>query len=235
MQWGELPGLFPSIQLAERWLPLLQRHAALVEAAEAHTRVTAVPAGEAVKRHYAESLECWRLAVETIGGAPESVVDVGSGGGFPGLVMACVAPETNFALVEPLQKRARLLEAWAVELGLANVAVFGERAEDAARGRMRGGAGLVTARAVASLPELLEYTAPFAMPGGRLALPKGSGWEQELGDAANAMAVLGCRFAGRREMRREVSDTVSVLFFEQGEASPGEYPRRAGMPHKRPL
>jgi 16S rRNA (guanine527-N7)-methyltransferase len=235
MEWSELPGLFPGLPDAGRWLPLLERHATILKQAETHTRVTSVAPEDAVRRQYAESLEIWRIAVEATGADPAQAVDVGSGGGFPGLVMACAAPRTNFVLVEPLQKRARLLEDAALLLGLENVQVLGERAEDAGRGPGRGSASLVTARAVANLSELLEYTAPFAAPGGSIASAKGSGWEAELRASERAQALLSTRFVRRVAMRPAISENVSVLLFEQEREVGPAYPRRAGIPHRRPL
>ncbi len=234
MQWADLPGLFPGLPGPGRWLPLLQRHLELLVQAAERTRVTAVEPADAVRRHYAESLETWRVAVD-LGGTPGVVVDVGSGGGFPGLVMACAAPETRFALVEPLQKRARLLEDLTAALGLENVTVHAHRAEDAGRGPLRESADLVTARAVAALPELLEYTAPFARPGGWLVLPKGSGLSAELTAAANAMQVLGCALSATVPMRPEVSETLALACLQKVAPTPGGYPRRPGLPQKRPL
>ncbi len=235
MIWDELPALFPSLAEPERWLPLLQAHLDLVSRAEGHTRVTAVAPGEAIQRHYAESLETWRIALEASGAIPDAVVDVGSGGGYPGLVMACVAPQTRFALVEPLQKRARLLEAAADELALTNVAVYAQRAEDAGRGPLRESAGLVTARAVAALPALLEYTVPFAARGGAIALPKGSALPAELAEATNAMAQLGCEHETTVAMRPAISEALTVALFRKVATTPQRYPRRPGVPRKRPL
>ena len=235
MDWSELPDLFSELASPERWLPLLKRHHELLGAAASHTRVTAVPAAESVRRHYAESLELWRIALEHSGDVPARVVDVGSGGGFPGLVMACVAPAVAFELVEPLQKRARLLEAVAGELGLSNVTVHAVRAEDAGRGALRESAQLVTARAVAELRELLEYTAPLAAAGGLIVLPKGSALEEELASSSNAMAELGATHEALVPMRAEVSENVRVGVFRRAGALKSRYPRRAGMPAKRPL
>jgi 16S rRNA (guanine527-N7)-methyltransferase len=235
MEWNELPGLFPNFPEPARWLPLLQRHAALLQENDSHTRVTAVAPADAIRRQYAESLEIWRIAAEEVGSRAGVAVDVGSGGGFPGLVAACIAPETRFSLVEPLRKRASLLEAVAQALGLSNVAVVAERAEEAGRGPLRGVADIVMARAVAPLRELLEYTAPFARTGGLLALAKGSGWEAELGEAHAAQEMLGCRFVGRTELRAEISETVCVLLLRQEREAVASYPRRAGLPRKRPL
>jgi 16S rRNA (guanine527-N7)-methyltransferase len=146
-----------------------------------------------------------------------------------------VAPEVEVTLVEPLRKRARLLEAVAGELRLNNVSVIAARAEEAGRGLLRGSAGLVTARAVAPLAELLEYTAPLAAVGGMLALPKGSGAEDEVAGAARALSELGCQVERIEPMRPQVSELAQVVLVRQQRATPERYPRRAGLPGKRPL
>jgi 16S rRNA (guanine527-N7)-methyltransferase len=232
LDWPDLPGLFPGFENPERWLPLLQRHAALVQAAAPRVKVSSVDPRAAVRRQYAESLEVLRVA--RLFSPASLLVDVGSGGGFPGLAIACVEPETAVHLVEPLRKRARLLAELARELGLANVAVHPERAEEAGRGPLRDFSPLVTARAVAPLRELLEYTAPLAAPGGYLVLPKGSGATEELCEAAAAMATLACTCEQTVPMRPEVSGLRVVVLRKTGPTPPA-YPRRPGMPAKRPL
>lgn len=234
--WDALPGLFPGFEAPGRWLSILRRHADLLRAATPATRVTSVPFEEWPARHYAESLELLRLAlVELAGCLPDSLIDVGSGGGFPGLVIAAVLPEVTISLIEPLRKRALLLETAASELALGNVRVFPLRAEEAGRGALRESASIVTARAVAALPELLEYAAPLSAPAGLLALPKGSALEGELAAAGPAMDALGLEFAGTVSMRPEVTQTLRVAFFKKAGATPARFPRRAGVAAKRPL
>ncbi len=233
LTWEELPRLFPGFPEAGRWLPLLRDHLRLIEAAAPQTRVTAVAPAEAVRRQYAESLEILRIAIEA-GASVDRVVDVGSGGGFPGLVIACVLPGSPVDLVEPLPKRARLLTAMIAELGLANVRVHAVRAEVAGHGPLRDSSTLVTARAVAGLTELLEYTAPLAATGGLLALPKGSGLEGELTAGAPAFAVLSCAPVTAVAMRPVISETIRVLLVEKFAATARPYPRRVGMASKSP-
>ena len=235
MDWSELPELFPGFDSPGRWLPLLQRHQELLGAAEGHTRVTAVAPEDAVQRHFAESLETWRIALESTGGGVALVADVGSGGGFPGLVMACVAPAVRFELIEPLRKRARLLEGIAEELGLANVDIHACRAEEAGRGSLRDCADLVTARAVAELRELLEYTVPLCATGRHIVLPKGSALGNELADAENAMYELGVSWQATASMRGEISGTVRLAVFSKDASTADRYPRRPGVPGRRPL
>lgn len=233
LTWADLPGLFPGFPGAERWLTLLQRHAALVEAWRPHVNLTSVGPAEAVRRNYAESLETWRIACGH--GAPSVAVDVGPGAGFPGLVAAVVSPACQVHLVEPLKKRSRFLVAAVEELGLVGVAVHPVRAEEAGRGALRQTADVVVARAVAALPELLEYVAPLASLGGHLVLPKGQSAPGEVAAAAYAAAVLGVGLAGIEPMRTEVSDTPWAVVYRKIAPTPDAYPRREGIPRRRPL
>ncbi|WP_322795890.1 RsmG family class I SAM-dependent methyltransferase, partial [Tepidiforma sp.] len=118
MEWGELAALFAGTAEGEGWLERLRRHWALTREHPEAGRLTAVEdEGEAVRRHYAESLELVRLAEEA--GIPRAGVrsaDVGTGGGWPGLAVACVRPGWEVHLVEPLGKRAAFLSAAAAEL-----------------------------------------------------------------------------------------------------------------------
>lgn len=233
LEWQALPALFPGLAQPGRWLPLLQRHAGLLAAAGERVRTTAVPAADGVRRHYAECLELLRIV--TAEGPFARVADVGSGGGFPGLVFAAVLPEVEAHLVEPLQKRARLLAEMAEALDLGNVTVHALRAEEVGRGRLRSACDVVTARAVAPLAVLYEYTAPLAREGGLVALPKGSAAATEIAAAAEACSLLGLGPPWVVPFRSQVSEhIVAVLARRAGEA-PERYPRRPGLPLKRPL
>lgn len=231
--WDALPALFPGLPDASRWLPLLQQHASLIEAAEHRVRVTAVRPEDAIRRQYAESLEVADLARTLSAGGP--AIDVGSGGGYPGMVLAIVMPAWQVHLVEPLRKRAALLEEMAAALGLANVQVHAMRAEEAGHGPLRELAPIVTARAVAEVRELLEYTAPLAAPGGHILLPKGSRAGDELAAAALALRELGCTVESQRAMRDGISDAARILVLRKGGNVAAKYPRRPGVPGKRPL
>lgn len=234
MSWEDLPDLFPGLAEAGRWLPALRRHLEMVEAAASHTRVTSVAPADAIRRHYAESLEILRIALAA-GSSLELVVDVGSGGGYPGLVFACVFPDVRVELVEPLKKRARLLVGLAEALGLGNVGVHPQRGEEAGRGPLRDAASLVTARAVSPLAELLEYTAPLAATAGLIVLPKGTALDDELAAAEPAFSALSVEVAATVAVRPEIAESIRVLIARKTGATDPRYPRRAGMAAKRPL
>jgi 16S rRNA (guanine527-N7)-methyltransferase len=233
LTWDELPGAFPELSEPGRWLPLLQQHARLLDAHSDRVRTTSVRGEAMVFRHYAECLELLRIVQSKIDDGP--VVDVGPGGGFPGLVFAAVMPGLPITLVEPSHKRAALLEAAAAAMALTRVTVLPIRAEEAGRGALRESAMLVTARAVAPFAELLEYCAPLARPDGWIALPKGSGVAAEIERADAALRELNCVVASIEPTRPELSASPFVVMVEKTDRVPERYPRRPGMARKRPL
>jgi 16S rRNA (guanine527-N7)-methyltransferase len=103
------------------------------------------------------------------------------------------------------------------------------------RGPLRETGTLVTARAVAPLAELLEYVAPLTGAGGVMALPKGSGLEEETERAGAALEALGCRIVAVVGMRREISEHGRVVLVAKEGATPEQYPRREGVPGRRPI
>jgi 16S rRNA (guanine527-N7)-methyltransferase len=121
-----------------------------------------------------------------------SLLDVGSGGGVPGVVLAIARPDLQVTLLEATQKKAAFLTALAVELCLDNVRVVAERAETAVRTRTQS-FDVVTARAVARLEKLLPLTAPFAKLGGLLLLVKGARADEELEEAKHNLKRLDLR------------------------------------------
>ena len=154
------------------------------------TRITA-PADVAVK-HFADSLTVFRAAPDLLPGA--TVVDVGTGAGFPGVVLKIARPDLRLVLLDSLQKRLRFLREVGYLLEFTHVEYVHARAEDAARDpQYAASADLVTARAVAALPTLLGWCGPFVAPGGRFVAMKAGGVDAELPDAAPVARALGLR------------------------------------------
>ena len=164
------------------------------------------------------------------------IADLGSGGGFPGLVLAIALPGARVVLVESVGKKAAFLGRATADLGLANVEVVDERVEDWAAGRES--VDLVTARALATLPVVLEYAAPLLRAGGAVVAWKGRRDAAEEGAAAVAAEQLG--------LARPVAEAVAVDLVPSADerhlyvslkvaATPDRYPRRAGIARKRPL
>ncbi len=193
-------------------------------------------------RHFLDSLTVclpFREPSVPMDGLPgvSSVVDVGSGAGFPGLPLKLVFPEIELHLVESVGKKAAFLEHVTGLLGLAGVTVHNERAEALARRtELREAFDLALVRGVARLSLLLEYALPFGRIGGRTLALKHGGLEGELAEADFALTELGGRAAGVFPVTLEgLTDNRVVASFEKIAPTPGRYPRRPGIPAKRPL
>lgn len=171
-------------------------------------------------------LNCAVLADELPRGA--AVVDVGSGAGLPGLVLAVRRPDLRVTLVEPMLRRAGFLEEAVVELGLAGpVAVLRGRAEDAEVRRAVGGSDWVVARAVAPLDRLVKWCLPLLGPGGRLLALKGARAAEEVERSRGALRSAGARVLEVRSLGVGVlSEPTRVVVVERAGRSAS--PRREG-------
>lgn len=207
--------------------PRLLRFAELLLARNATLNLTAARSPEAVAEHVRDS-----LAVAPF--LREPFVDVGSGGGFPAIPLAIV---TGFrgVLIESLAKKARFLEEAIAALGLP-LEVRAMRAEDAGRDpALRERFASATARAVASLPAVLEFTVPLLAVGGVAVLQRGRLEERERSAAADAALVLGAVLDGEHPAGTGPDDERRVVLARKTLATGQRFPRRAGVPAKRPL
>jgi 16S rRNA (guanine527-N7)-methyltransferase len=153
-----------------------------------HVNLTAITdPNEAWSRHVLDALTLAPLLADLPAGA--RVLDVGSGGGVPGIPLAIARPDLRVTLLDATEKKIAFLRAVVTELGLANVDAVCGRAEEVELGAVFD---VVVARAVAKLPTLLGWTAPFAKRGGQLLLVKGERAEIELKEATKRLRQLRC-------------------------------------------
>jgi 16S rRNA (guanine527-N7)-methyltransferase len=165
-----------------------------------------------------------------------TLIDVGSGAGVPGVVLAIALPGVNVTLLDALKKRVDFLNRVCEALHL-NAHAIHTRSEDAARDKsLRDVFDCATARAVAGLPTLLELSLPFVRPGGFFLAYKGPALDEELPAAARALKLLNGQDRGPVSLPIPGRDwDHRLLIVDKLRPTPAAYPRRAGEPEKKPL
>lgn len=169
--------------------------------------------------------------------ASRSLLDLGTGGGIPGMVLAIALPDHQVTLMDSTGKKIAFIKRFIDEAGIANATAIQGRAEEFGhKPRFRLQFDLVTARAVATLPVLLELGLPFLRIGGHLVLPKGVDLDDELADGNRAGAILGGSFVSTATLP-PVGSTVDtrLVIVRKDATTPRTYPRRTGVPAKSPL
>lgn len=185
--------------------------------------------GEVIEKHFSDSLQPFFLGLIPDG---SSVADVGSGAGFPGIPLAVALPACRFTLIEPIKKRADFLLSVISALGLENCTVAASRSEDAAK-TMRESFDIVCSRAVSRLNVLSEYCLPLVKLNGKMLALKGPAAPEEISEASNVINLLG---GMSPELIPCGSDnTRNIISVLKVSGTPAKYPRRAGIPEKRPL
>jgi len=223
------------IELEATEVDRLGRYLGLLLAVNKTMNLTAIkdPA-DAVERHLLDSLAVLQVlaGVEVAAGEPLRLIDIGSGGGLPGLPIAICRGDAAVTLLDSTEKKCGFLKHAVGELGLENVTVLHERAETAARDRAnkREKFDVVTARAVGRLASLAEITVPFAKVGGLCVLTKGQKADEELAEAKAALHLLHAAHAGTIE-----TPTGRIVVLEKLRKTPGAYPREIGEPKRNPL
>lgn len=187
--------------------------------------------------HFLDSLTV-ALALKPLSvGESFGVIDVGTGAGLPGIPLKILWPGIRLVLLEATAKKAKFLHHLSNQLGLENVEVVVGRAEGVAHdANYREKFELVLSRAVAPLPTLAELTLPFCAVGGRFIAQKKGDIDTELKGASRTITVLGGSLREIREISlSEFSDKRCLVVVDKIKPTPQEYPRRPGMPAKRPL
>ncbi|MDW8064939.1 MAG: 16S rRNA (guanine(527)-N(7))-methyltransferase RsmG [Anaerolineae bacterium] len=230
--------------LPESALEAMARYARMVWEWNERLNLTAIVEPEAMAaRHFVDSLTALQAFREPAWPPapaewpPCRLADVGTGAGFPGLVLKLAWPALELTLIEATAKKARFLEAAVYSLGLEGIAILARRAEevgqDPAHRECYDG---TIARAVAELPVLLEYLLPLARIGGIAVAMKGAELEEEIAAAHRAMGLLGGRLRNRCDLAWPPHlSPRTLLVFEKIAPTPPRYPRRPGIPEKRPL
>ena len=164
------------------------------------------------------------------------LLDIGAGAGFPSLPMKILYPQLDVTIIDSLNKRINFLQLLAQELDFDDVHFYHGRAEDFAQDKkFRAQYDFVTARAVARMQVLTELTIPYLQVGGKLLALKASNAPEELLEAKNALNLLFSKVEDNLSYALPNGDPRYITVVEKKKETPNKYPRKAGMPNKRPL
>ena len=164
------------------------------------------------------------------------LLDIGAGAGFPSLPMKILYPQLDVTIIDSLNKRINFLQLLAEEQGLEGVHFYHGRAEDFAQDKkFRAQFDIVTARAVARMQVLSELTIPYLKVGGKLLALKASNAPEELTESKNALNLLFSKVEDNISYTLPNGDPRYITVVEKKKETPNKYPRKAGMPNKRPL
>ncbi|MCB2361509.1 16S rRNA (guanine(527)-N(7))-methyltransferase RsmG [Clostridium estertheticum] len=197
--------------------------------------LTAIKEDEAiVQKHFIDSMKVFKF--DQLKNA-KNVIDIGTGGGFPGIPMKIIKPEVNIVLLDSLNKRIIFLNEVINRLDLKNIKAIHGRAEDFAQEKQyREKFDVAVSRAVANLTVLSEYCIPYVKVGGYFVAMKGPAVEEEIKLSKNAIRMLGGQIEHIEKVQIEGSDlNHNLVIIKKISQTHKKYPRKAGMVAKDPL
>lgn len=189
---------------------------------------------EVIKKHFIDCIKAFKSnAVKNA----KTIIDVGTGAGFPGLPIAIMNPSINVTLLDSLNKRINFLNAVISTLELKNVVTIHSRAEDGARkSEFREKFDVATSRAVANMAVLSEFCLPYVKVNGYFVALKGPAIEEELKEGQKAISTLGGNLENIIEVNIEESDLKhNIVEVKKINKCPKTYPRKAGTINKKPI
>lgn len=221
------------IVLTENQLAQLKQYYELLIEWNEKMNLTALTAPEDVAlKHFADSLLLLRYCdIEK----EACVIDVGTGAGFPGMVIKIARPDIQLTLLDSLQKRLGFLDEVCNELGFDDVELIHSRAEDGSRTELRDSFDIAVSRAVASLNTLCEYDMPYVKVGGRFIAMKGKEAQEEMAAAENAIHTLGGELLQKHDFILGEAGERSIIEIKKIAVTPDAYPRRSKHIKNKPL
>lgn len=191
---------------------------------------------EVLKKHFTDSVSLIR-AIPDLGEKKYRMIDIGTGAGFPGIPLKIVFPNISVVLLDSLNKRVNFLNEVISKLQLTDITAMHGRAEDFAQNKeYRESFDLCVSRAVANLATLSEYCLPFVKKNGRFISYKSEKVSEEFEVSGKAISVLGGEYENQVTFELPDSDIYRNLFIiKKKSATPGKYPRKAGLPSKEPI
>jgi 16S rRNA (guanine527-N7)-methyltransferase len=223
------------IQLTRRQQEAFSRYEQALQDWNQRVSLTAVKEPEMIRiKHFLDSLTCMLAMRET---AMERIIDVGTGAGFPGIPLKIICPSIHLTLVESVKKKSEFCQYLIEKLKLTHVEILSKRVEEIAQiDRYREQFDWAVARAVASLPVVVEYLLPLVRIGGAALAMKGDNALTEAHQSQNAIRILGGHLKQLIPVELpKVADDRYLIVIDKISSTPREYPRRVGLPAKKPL
>jgi len=223
-----------NIKLSDKKLDKFSTYAKLLIEWNEKINLTAITDEEGITiKHFLDSLSVFQVMPENAA----TVIDVGTGAGFPGVPMKIADDKLKVTLLDSLAKRVNFLEEVLKRLSLKDIEVFHGRAEDfGIKKDFREQFDIAVARAVAALPVLLEYCLPFVKLGGTFIAMKGPDIKEELKESQKALKVLGGEIVDVREFTLYNSENKRcIVMIKKYRQTPSNYPRKSGKPTKSPI
>ena len=189
---------------------------------------------EVIKKHF---IDCIKAFSSDELKEAKTIIDVGTGAGFPGLPIAIMDENIEVTLLDSLNKRINFLQEVASKLSIDYIEFIHGRAEDFGKNEdYREKFDIATARAVAGLPVLMEFCVPFIKIGGYFVCLKGPNANLELEESKKAMEVLGVEYIEKIDVKLpEIDLNHNILIFKKVKNTPSKYPRKAGKVSKNPI
>lgn len=224
-----------SLQLTEKQINQFLRYYEMLTEWNGFMNLTSITEyDEVMKKHFIDSLSIVKIFDTS---RMCKVIDVGTGAGFPGLVLKIAFPQMEITLLDSLNKRIHFLNAVIEELELEGISTLHGRAEDYARpGQLREQFDLCVSRAVANLSVLAEYCLPYVKVGGCFVAYKSEKLNEELTESKHAISMLGGKMEKNVEFKLPNSDIFrSLICISKVQTTSKKYPRKAGIPTKEPI
>ncbi|WP_294977145.1 16S rRNA (guanine(527)-N(7))-methyltransferase RsmG [uncultured Leuconostoc sp.] len=224
------------ITLTKHQIKQFEDYFDMLIATNEHVNLTAITEkNDVYLKHFYDSLTVSFYEQELWTGE-KTLIDIGTGAGFPSLPLKIAFPQLKITMVDSLQKRINFLKEVVTALNLTGVEVIHGRAEDIGQNlNYRESFDYATARAVARTSVLAEYTLPFVKKGGKFIVMKGAAAQQELADGKKALATLGGVLHDEFEFTLPNGDARYIQIVNKNKKTPKQYPRQAGTPSKKPI
>ena len=221
-----------NIKLSKNEVELFYKYMNLLLEWNEKINLTAITKEEdVILKHFIDSISINKYIQEH-----NKIMDIGTGAGFPGIPLKIINPNTEFILVDSLNKRIQFLEEVKKELCLEKIQLIHSRVEDLAKNKnYREKSDAIVSRAVANLRVLVEYMLPFLKKDGICICMKGPNIKEEIEEAQNAIDILGGKLDNIENIQLPGNLERNIILIRKIKDTPEKYPRKAGMPTKQPL